>query len=177
MGVEEIAGQSKKRFIIVGVILLVALGALWLLLSGARSLKETLVRKNETRAQQTLIIMNQSLSAYAEKYGGYPDDLRRLRGGEEGSPEVAPPEKARLLETALAQDRFERNGYRFRYRASQPLQRWAATVQLYGGYQLTAEPLAPGSSGNAFYYSDQSGEIHVRPGEAAGPTDPVVQQE
>lgn len=177
MGVEEIVGQSKKRFIIVAVILLVALGALWLLLSGARSLKERLVRQNETRAQQTLATISQALRAYNEKYDGYPDDLRRLRGGEEGSPEAAPPEKARLLETALAQDRFERNGYRFRYRGSQPQQRWAATVQLYGGYQLTAEPLAPGSSGNAFYYADESGQVHARQGEAAGPDDLVIQQE
>ncbi|HKZ53549.1 MAG TPA: hypothetical protein VJ085_09770 [Candidatus Acidoferrales bacterium] len=175
MGVEEIVGQLKKRFIIVAVILLVALGALWLLLSGARSLKDTLVRQNETRAQQTLATINQALKAYNEKYGGYPDDLRRLRGGEEGRPESAPPEKARLLDTALAQDQFERNGYRFRYRGSQPEQRWAATVQLYSGYRLTAEPLTPGAGGNAFYYADENGKIHVRPGQAAGPTDPLVQ--
>jgi len=76
MGVEEIVGQLKKRFIIVAVILLVALGALWLLLSGARSLKDTLVRQNETRAQQTLATINQALKAYNEKYGGYPFHIR-----------------------------------------------------------------------------------------------------
>jgi hypothetical protein len=174
MGVEEIIGQSKKRFVIVAVILLVALGALWLLLYGARSLKDQLIRQNETRAQQTLANITEALKVYNEKYGGYPDDLRRLRGGEEGRSESAPPEKARLLETALAQNQFVRAGYRFHYRGGQPEQRWAATVQLYSGYRLTAEPLTPGASGDAFYHADESGKIHVRSGQAAGPTDSVV---
>jgi hypothetical protein len=47
-------------------------------------------------------------------------------------------------------------------------------MQLISAYQLTAEPIEPGASGNLFYMTDPSGEIHVRGGEAAGPDDPVV---
>ena len=85
-----------------------------------------------------------------------------------------PPERARLLETPLARDDFEKNGYQFRYEPGPADQRWAATVRLFTGYRLTAEPTSPGSSGQMFYYTDWSGEIHAKEMESAGPDHPVV---
>jgi hypothetical protein len=47
-------------------------------------------------------------------------------------------------------------------------------MQLISSYQVTAEPIEPGASGNLFFLADPSGEIHVHEGEAASPDDPVV---
>ncbi len=114
------------------------------------------------------------LEAYHKRFEGYPGSLERLRGGEEGRPESGPPERARLLDSRMAKDSVELAGYRFRYQPGQADQRWAATVQLFKSYRLTAEPLAPGASGELFYYSDQTGVVRARRGQAAGPDDPVV---
>jgi len=172
---EAIIGRGKKHLILGGLALVVALGSLWVLLYSARSLRENWARQNELRAQETLHTLTQALNTFHQKYDGYPDSLERLRGGEEGNPATAPPERARLLDTEMAKNRFEKDGYRFRYRRGSPVDRWAATMQLIGTYQITAEPIEPGASGNLFYLSDTSGEIHLRQGQAAAPGDPVVQ--
>ena len=171
---EDIVGRSKKQLILGGIALAIVLGLLWVLLYSVGSLKESWARQNEIQALETLQTINRALETFHGKYNGYPDSLERLRGGEEGKPATAPPERARLLDTDVAKNRFELNGYRFRYRRGAPVDRWAATIQLISRYQITAEPSEPGSSGNLFYLSDPSGEIHVREGEAAGPDDPVV---
>jgi len=152
----------------------VVVALLWVLVYGARELKESWKQKNEARARETVARVNRALAAFSRKYQGYPDSLQRLRGGEEGRAETAPPERARLLESELAQDAFERGGYRFRFQPGAGLQSWAATMQLRSGYRLTAEPLEPGGSGDLFYFTDENGVIHARPGAAAGPDDPVA---
>ncbi|MDA2913680.1 hypothetical protein MYX77_06930 [Acidobacteriia bacterium AH_259_A11_L15] len=156
-----------------GVVLVGAL--LWFLFYGLEMIKESLIRSNQAGARATLATINQALQAYYEKHEGYPGSLERLRGGEEGNPGTAPPERARLLETALARDDFEKNGYQFRYQPGPGAYRWAATVRLFTGYRLTAEPTSPGSSGRTFYYTDWSGEIHAKEMQSAGPDDPVVE--
>lgn len=164
-----------RKFAVWSVVLLVVAGGLlWGLVYGARTLKESWMRSNEAAARQTLATLTRALKACSDRHQGYPDSLARLRGGEEGNAATAPPERARLLETALARDTFEQGGYRFRYEAGQRQQRWAATVPLYSSYRLTAEPLTPGGSGELFYYSDQTGELRMREGEPAGPDDPVA---
>lgn len=155
--------------------LALAVVLLWALVYGAREMKESWKQKNEARARETLAAVGRALAAYSRKYEGYPNSLERLRGGEEAKPESAPPERARLLESALARDDFELGGYRFRYQPGAGQQRWAATVQLRAGYRLTAEPVKAGGSGDEFYFTDEKGEIRARRGAAAGPDDPVVQ--
>lgn len=161
------------RWTALGALVLAVL-VLWVLVYGARGVKGSWMRRNEARARETVGAINRALAAYHKKYEGYPGTLERLRGGEEGLPEMAPPEHARLLDSSLAHNRFERDGYRFRFEPGQPQQRWAATVQLYWSYRLTAEPVAPGGSGEWFYYSDQSGEVRGRRDQPAGPDDPRV---
>jgi hypothetical protein len=147
---------------------------LWAGVYGARAMRESGKRKNEARARETLTEIQRALAGFGRKYEGYPDTLARLRGGEEGRSEVAPAERARLLETELAGDDFERSGYRFRYQPGAGQQRWAATVPLRAGYRLTAEPAKAGS-GDTFYFTDETGTIRKRQGAAAGPDDPVAQ--
>jgi len=124
------------------------------------------------QARERLTELNQALAAYHDRHQGYPDSLARLRGAEEGNPAAGQPERARLLPALVARDEFERDGYRFRYEAGQRQQRWAATVPLFSSYRLTGEP--SGVVGKWFYYSDQTGELRARQGQAAGPDDPVA---
>lgn len=170
----DMTGSLKKKLILIGVGLALVVVVLWGLLYGARALKETWMRQNETQAVQTLRTIKQALATFHDRYDGYPDSLERLRGGEEGNPAAAPPERARLLDSQIAKKQFEQNGYRFRYRRGPPVDRWAATMQLVARYQLTAGPIEPGGSGNKFYYTDSTGAIHVREGEEAGPDDQEV---
>lgn len=129
---------------------------------------------NQEQARQTLTRVNQALAAYYKRHDGYPDTLGRLRGKEEGPPETAPAEQARLLEAPLARDSFQQSGYRFRYQPGPLLQRWAATVRLHAGYVLTAKPVGPGAGFEWFYYSDQSGEVRARKGATPSPDDPIA---
>lgn len=164
--------KSQRRVVVLSV---VAATLVALLVYGALKLRESLRHGNEVQARQTLRVITEALAAYQKKHGGYPDALERLRGKQDGNPGTAPPERARLLETELARDKFEKNGYLFRFRPVTMKQSWAATVHLLARYRLTAQPSSPGSSGEWFYYTDQNGEIHARQGEAAGPDDPVVE--
>lgn len=171
---ERIA-HSRRTLIRVIVGLIVAGALLWALLYALQALHESYMRANERRARQRLATIHHVLQAYFDRYEGYPDSLERLRGGEEGDPETAPPERARLLDSSIALDSFERDGYHFQYRLGPAQQRWAATVRLFADYRLTAEPTSPGTTGEIFYYVDRSGETHARQGEPAGPDDPVVE--
>ncbi|MGH9863411.1 MAG: hypothetical protein ACRD35_08305 [Candidatus Acidiferrales bacterium] len=137
-------------------------------------MKKSWRQENESYAHTTLLVVNHALEAYHKKFEGYPDSLRRLTDREVDRPERASPERARLLDSWRARDSVEVGGYRFRYQPGQPDQRWAATVQLFKSYRLTAEPLSPGSSGEIFYYSDQTRIIRARRGQAAGPDDPAA---
>ena len=166
-------GGKATLWMAAGALVLVLL-LLWALVYGAREMKASWKQKNELRARETLTAINRALASYHKKYEGYPNSLGRLRGGEEGRPEAAPPERARLLDSELAHDAFERDAYRFRFQAGPRQQRWAATVQLHSSYRVTAEPLEPGGSGETFYFTDEKGELHARQGEKAGPDDPVV---
>ncbi|MFQ5724048.1 MAG: hypothetical protein ACE5G6_06105 [Terriglobia bacterium] len=173
--ISDRTGRSRRILLWAAAGVVLVGGLLWFLFYGLEMIKESLMQSNQASARATLATINQALQAYHEKHAGYPDSLERLRGGEEGNPAAAPPERARLLETPLARDDFEKNGYQFGYQPGPGAYRWAATVRLFTGYRLTAEPASPGSSGRMFYYTDPSGEIHAKEMESAGPDDPVVE--
>ena len=126
--------------------------------------------RNQTRAQANLEEMNAALSTYFEKFHGYPDTLKVLRGRgkerrterseERGNEEVpmGQPEHARLLPTELALDSFETGGYRYHYRPRRPVHRWAASVPLSLEYELTATP-ANAYTGRVHLATDETGEV------------------
>jgi hypothetical protein len=173
-GLDGVTGSLKKKLLLAGVALVLLVAILWGLVYGVRLLKEKRAQRNEAQAVETLRTIKQALATFRDRYDGYPDRLERLRGGEDGEPATAPPERARLLDTQMAKNQFEQNGYRFRYRRGAPVDRWAATMQLVASYQLTASPIEPGGTGNKFYFTDSTGAIHVREGKEAGPDDPEV---
>lgn len=147
---------NKRKATGVAVLVLVVLAVAVFL--GLRAWRQ----RNQVDARETLQTIQAALEAFHQRYGGYPDKLERLRGGEDGQPETAPPERARLLATELAQNRLEHNGYRFRYRPDNSLQQFASRVPLFDTYQLTAEPLGS-FSGRLSYATDQTGEIREKP--------------
>ena len=115
--------------------------------------------RNQEAARATLQTLNDALTAYHERFDGYPDKLERLRGSEsDRPPETAPPERARLLPTWQAKDRLVTGGYTYSYRATKRVRRWAATVPLSVEYLLTAQP-SNIAMGGRFFSVDSSGEM------------------
>ncbi|MFQ5926029.1 MAG: hypothetical protein ACE5MH_01195 [Terriglobia bacterium] len=171
---ERLTGNLRRTAILVVAILVLAAGLLWVGTYGLRRLVERRVAQREAKVVRTLRTMSEALLAYEQKYGGYPNTLERLRGKEDGPASYLPPERARLLETPLARDRFEQHGYRFTYTPTGAGQTWAATVPLVSGYVLEARPAGRAGSRTSFYYADQTRAVRVRRGAPAGPEDPLV---
>ena len=123
---------DKQALLVYGVAALVLMPAAYLYWRSS----------NESAALETLDEVRSALVVFHERFKGYPDTLERLRGQREGSNWDDPPEHARLLPRGLAHDEFSSSGYTFRYRGKRKVFRWAATVQLYDGFELTAVPMS-----------------------------------
>lgn len=162
---------SRRLLIGTLAVVLVVGGLLWLLFYGVHVIQDAWMDANELHARQTLASLGEALDVYQKKYDGYPDKLERL-GGVGGG--VGSPERGQLLSDQRAQSTFEESGYRFHFTAGVPQQRWAATVQLYTDYHLSARPLTSGSSGRWFYFAGSDGAIHQRQDQPAGPDDPLA---
>lgn len=168
---KEVAGNLRHTAFVAVVVLGLAIALLWLGTYGARLLVQRRVADREANVINTLRTLSDALTTYQQKYGGYPDTLARLAGKEDGPADYLPPERARLLERAFAQDRIELDRYVITYTPTGAGQTWAATVPLVGGYVIEGQPVAAGSSGMNFYYSDQTRAIRLKRGAPAGPED------
>lgn len=171
---EQLTTNLRRTVVAAAAVLLVGVGLLWIATMGARKLVEHGVARREATVVTTLRTLADALAAYQQKYGGYPDTLERLRGKEDGPASYLPPERARLLETSLARDRFQQDGYVFTYTPTAAGQTWAATVPLVGGYVLEARPAGQASSRMSFYYVDQTRAVRVKRGAPAGPQGPMA---
>ena len=58
----------------------------------------------------------------------------------------------------------QKQGYQFTY-----------NLQDAEHFQLTAQPVSPGTTGNRYFYVDESGLLRTRTGAPAGPADPPVE--
>ena len=152
---EDIAPKKRRRrrvnkqaMLLWGLMFVVAIPGGWLFWQ----------HRNYTAAQANLEEMNAALSVYFEKFNGYPDTLTVLRGlGTEG-PLIGQPEQAGLLPAAMALDSFSSGGYRYHYRGTRRVHRWAATVPLYLEYELTATPIVF-LTARIHLATDETGEI------------------
>lgn len=156
---EDIAPKKRRRrrvnkqaVLLWGLMFVVAIPGGWLFWQ----------HRNQTRAQANLEEMNAALSVYFEKFHGYPGTLTVLRGrgaerGTEDDP-IGQPEHARLLPAAMALDSFTTSGYRYHYRGTRRVHRWAATVPLYLEYELTATPIVF-LTARIHLATDETGEI------------------
>jgi type IV pilus assembly protein PilA len=144
------ARHNKRRgfslielLIVVTIILIIAAIAI-------PNLVRNKIQANETAAVGALRALTESALLYSNSYGGFPHTLADMGPGAGGT--GASSASADLIDSVLASG--VKSGYRFTYAAG--------TTDPSGNvitYSITATPVAPGSSGQRSFFTDQSGTI------------------
>ena len=132
-----------ELLIVVTIILIIAAIAI-------PSLMRNKIQANETAAVETLRTLNESVLLYSNSYGGFPHSLSDMGPASGGT--AATSASADLIDSVLAKG--VKSGYKFTYAAVATDS--SSNVQ---SYSITATPVAPGSSGQRSFFTDQSGTI------------------
>jgi type IV pilus assembly protein PilA len=132
-----------ELLIVVTIILIIAAIAI-------PNLVRNKIQANETAAVGALRALTESALLYSNTYGGFPHALSDMgpAAGGTGATSAA----ADLIDSVLASG--IKSGYRFAY--------LAGTVDPSGNvlsYSITATPVAPGSSGQRSFFTNESGTI------------------
>jgi len=132
-----------ELLIVVTIILIIAAIAI-------PNLMRNKIQANETAAVGALKALTESTLLYSNTYGGFPHALSDLGPAAGGT--AATSASADLIDSVLASG--VKSGYRFSY--------VAGTTDPSGNvltFSITATPVAPGSSGQRSFFTDQSGTI------------------
>jgi type IV pilus assembly protein PilA len=147
-----------ELLLVVGVILIISAIAV-------PSFLRSRMRANEAASVASIRMIDTSAVTYSVSYpdAGLPAALTLLGGAD---PCTASPATACLIDDALAQG--TKSGYVFVWTGD------GATPSV--SFTIASTPLAPGSSGQSTYCSDQTGVIHVDPlGAACTNASPAIQ--
>lgn len=132
-----------ELLIVVTIILIIAAIAI-------PNLMRNKIQANETSAVQSLRALNESALLYSNSYGGFPHAIAELGPAVSGT--QASSANADLIDSVLSSG--VKAGYRFAY--------VPGTTDPAGHvltYSIVATPVAPGSSGQRSFYTDQSGTL------------------
>lgn len=132
-----------ELLIVVTIILIIAAIAI-------PNLMRNKIQANETSAVQSLRALNESALLYSNSYGGFPHAIAELGPAVSGT--QASSANADLIDSVLSSG--VKAGYRFTYTPG--------TADPAGHvltYSIVATPVAPGSSGQRSFYTDQSGTL------------------
>jgi len=113
------------------------------------------IAANEASAVASLRTINIATLAYDEKYGGFPETLTAL--GPVANGEKPSAERTGSIDAALASG--TKDGYSFEYRPGRSDARGKILE-----YELTAEPVAEGTTGRRSFNTDQTGVIQTTEG-------------
>jgi type IV pilus assembly protein PilA len=119
--------------------------------------------ENEAFAVGSLRALNTSAVDYSTAYGIYPPSLAAL--GPSSSPS---PMSADLIDSVLAAG--TKSGYVFDY---EPFNAEWGGVKTFG-YSITASPNTPGTTGQRYFFTDQTGVIRVEADRVATANSPPV---
>jgi type IV pilus assembly protein PilA len=153
-------GRSNRGFTLIELLIVIAI----ILVIAAFAIPRLLRAKisaNEAAAVQSLRTISSSELIYSTIYGvGFSDSLTKLSGNL-----VIPDQNnAGLIDTALGSGM--KSGYIFTFTVLSTDS--SGQVQTYC---VTADPQAPGSSGNRHFYMDQASVIRFNDSVTAGPGD------
>jgi prepilin-type N-terminal cleavage/methylation domain-containing protein len=147
-----------ELLIVVAIILIIAAIAI-------PNLLRSRIAANEASAISSLRTITTVNHNYSTRYGvGFAPSLAAL-----GPPSGGPPSPlaADLIDASFASG--SKSGYTFSYSAAAPQ---GGIIYSYAAY---ADPLLPGTSGQRYFYSDQTGVIRFSTTAKASPTDSPVQ--
>jgi type IV pilus assembly protein PilA len=134
-----------ELLIVVAIILIIAAIAI-------PNLLRSRMAANEASAVGSLRTLNTALVTYSSTYGGFPDDMAWLAPPGGGGP--ADANNADLVDEVLAAG--TKSGYTFAYTP--------ADVDGDGNndtYEITADPVQRGTTGQRGFFTDQSGVIRA----------------
>lgn len=148
-----------ELLIVVAIILVIAAIAI-------PSLLRSKIAANQASAIESLRVLGSSEVTYAAIYGnGYSTTLAALGPVPAGA--VATPSAAGLVDDLLANG--SKSGYEFIYTPT-----LLDSTGRYNGFTIQANPQVAGTSGNDFYYEDQTHLIRMNTTAQAGSTDSLV---
>lgn len=132
-----------ELLIVVTIILIIATIAI-------PNLSKSKIQANETSAVGSMKALNETAILYSNTYGGFPHALSEM--GPPPSGTAASSAAADVIDSVLAGG--VKSGYRFTYApgATDP----AGNVL---SYSVSATPVAPGTTGQRTFFTDQSGTI------------------
>ncbi len=148
-------GRKQRGFSLIELLIVVAI----ILIIAAIAIPNLLRSKmtaNEASAVGSLRALNTVSITYSTIYGGYPQVLSNL-----GPANPATSTSADLIDSVLASG--TKSGYIFTYSAG--------ATDAAGNvltYSIAAEPVSLGSTGQRYFFTDQSGVIRANPN---GPAD------
>lgn len=143
-----------ELLIVVAIILIIAAIAI-------PNLLRSKMAANEASAVGSLRTLNTSAIEYSTEYGGYPATLASL--GPVASGGTASSAAADMIDSVLAGG--SKSGYTFT---------WSGGAADANGnklnYAITAQPISPGTTGQRYFYTDQTGVIRGAQGTPANAT-------
>ena len=140
-----------ELLIVVAIILIIAAIAI-------PNLLRAKMAANEASAVGSIRTLNTSSVEYSTEYGGYPQSLGAL--GPIAAGATASSGLADMIDSVLASG--IKSGYSFTWSKG--------TADANGNmlnYAITAKPTSPGTTGQRYFYTDQSGVIRANQGAAA----------
>jgi type IV pilus assembly protein PilA len=137
-----------ELLIVVAIILIIAAIAI-------PNLLRSKMAANESSAVGSLRTLNTASVTYSTTYGSYPAGLTNL-----GPATPATSTSADLVDSVLSSG--TKSGYSFTWSAGA-----TDANGNYLNYSITAQPITPGTTGQRYFYTDQSGVIRANASGAA----------